>query len=131
MANPNIVNVTTISGGTTYYTPSGTTAVVLLQNATASGTVIKINSILATNVTGTSSATATVSVYTDGDTAQGGSPTNGVAYPIASTISVPATSSLIILDKSTPLYLLEDSSITIQSGTASGITYVISYETIS
>ena len=43
MANPNIVNVTAIYGTTTYLTPSGTTAVVLLPNAASSGLVYKIN----------------------------------------------------------------------------------------
>jgi hypothetical protein len=60
MANPNIVNVSSIYGGTTYYTPTGTTAVVLLPNAAASGTIIKVNSIIATNVNGYSPVTATV-----------------------------------------------------------------------
>ena len=43
MANPNIVSVTSIYGKTTYLTPAGTSAVVLLQNASSSGTVMKIN----------------------------------------------------------------------------------------
>lgn len=131
MANPNIVNVTSIYGSTTYYTPSGTTAVVLLPNAAASGTVIKINQIVATNVNGASAVNATVSLYTNGAVAQGSAPAGGTAYPIASTISVPASASLIVVDKSTAIYLMEGTSITVTSGTASGITYSISYETIS
>ena len=43
MANPNIVNVTVINGVTTYLTPSGTSAVVLLPNAASSSKVFKIN----------------------------------------------------------------------------------------
>jgi hypothetical protein len=131
MANPNIVNVTSIYGSTTYYTPSGTTAVVLLPNAAASGTVIKINQIVATNVNGASAVNATVSLYTNGAVAQGSAPSGGTAYPIASTISVPANASLIVVDKSTAIYLMEGTSISVTSGTASGITYSISYETIS
>ena len=131
MANPNIVNVTSIYGSTTYYTPSGTTAVVLLPNAAASGTVIKINQIVATNVNGASAVNATVSLYTNGAVAQGSAPAGGTAYPIASTISVPANASLIVVDKSTAIYLMEGTSITVTSGTASGITYSISYEIIS
>jgi hypothetical protein len=131
MANPNIVNVTSIYGSTTYYTPSGTTAVVLLPNAAASGTVIKINQIVATNVNGASAVNATVSLYTNGAVAQGSAPAGGTAYPIASTISVPANASLIVVDKSTAIYLMEGTSISVTSGTASGITYSISYETIS
>ena len=131
MANPNIVNVTSIYGSTTYYTPTGATAVVLLPNAAASGTVIKINQIVATNVNGASAVNATVSLYTNGAVAQGSAPSGGTAYPIASTISVPASASLIVVDKSTAIYLMEGTSISVTSGTASGITYSISYETIS
>ena len=131
MANPNIVNVTSILGTTTYYTPSGTSAVVLLANAAASGTVYKINQIVAANVNGSSAVNATVSVYTNGAVAQGSAPAGGTAYPIISTISVPASASLIVVDKTTAVYLMEGSSISVTSGTASGITYTISYEVIS
>ena len=131
MAAPNIVAVTTIYGRTTYLTPSGTTAVVLLANASGSGKVLKINQIVAANVNGTSAVDCTVAVYTNGGVAQGSAPSGGTAYPIASTISVPADASLIVADKTTAIYLEEDRSITVTSGTASGITYSISYEEIN
>jgi hypothetical protein len=131
MANPNLLAATTASGTTTYYTPGGTTAVVLLANAAASGQVYKINQIVAANVNGTSAVNATVSVYTNGAVAQGSAPAGGTAYPIISTISVPASASLIVVDKTTAVYLMEGSSISVTSGTASGITYTISYEVIS
>jgi hypothetical protein len=131
MANPNIVNVTSILGTTTYLTPSGTTAVVLLPNAAASGTVYKINNIVAANVNGTSAVDTTVSIYSNGAVAQGSAPSGGTAYPIVSTVSVPADASLIVADKTTGIYLMEGTSITVTSGTASGITYSISYENIS
>lgn len=131
MASPNLANVTTITGTTTYLTPSGTTAVVLLPNAASSGQVFRINQIVAANVNGSSAVNATVSIYTNGAVAQGSAPSGGTAYPIASTISVPATASLIVVDKSTAIYLMEGTSITVTSGTASGITYSISYELMS
>jgi hypothetical protein len=131
MANPNITNVTAIYGNTTYLTPSATTAVVLLPNAAASGKIFKINQIVAANVNGSSAVNATVSIYTNGAVAQGSAPSGGTAYPIVSTVSVPATASLIVTDKTTAIYLQEGSSITVTSGTASGITYSISYEDIS
>lgn len=131
MANPNIVNVTAIYGKTTYLTPSATTAVVLLPNAASSGKVLKINQIVAANVNGTNAVDTTVSLYTNGAVAQGSAPSGGTAYPIASTISVPADASLIVVDKSTGLYLEEGTSIIVTSGTASGITYSISYEEIN
>ena len=131
MANPNIVAVTTIYGVTTYLTPSGTTAVVLLANAASSGTVMKINQIVAANVNGSSAVNATVSIYTNGAVAQGSAPSGGTAYQVVSTVSVPANASLIVTDKSTAIYLQEGTSISVTSGTASGITYSISYELIS
>jgi hypothetical protein len=131
MAAPNILGLTTATGKTTYLTPGGTTAVVLLPNAASSGTVLKINQIVAANVNGTSAVDATVSVYTNGGVAQGSAPSGGTAYPIASTISVPADASLIVVDKTTQLYLEEGTSIIVTSGTASGITYTISYELMS
>lgn len=129
--NPNIVAVTSIYGKTTYLTPSGTTAVVLLPNAASSGTVMKINQIVAANVNGASAVDCTVSVYTNGAVAQGSAPSGGTAYPIVSTVSVPADASLIVADKTTALYLEEGTSIIVTSGTASGIAYTISYELIA
>lgn len=131
MANPNILNATTINGVTTYYTPSGTTAVVLLANAAASGHVYKINEILVANVDGTNAVNATVAIYTNGAVAQGSAPSGGTAYAVASTISVPANASLIVSDKSTAFYLQEGTSISITSGTASKLVFTVSYEDIS
>ena len=131
MANPNIVNVTSILGTTTYYTPSGTSAIVLLANTAASGLVYKINQIVCANVNGTSAVNATVSIYSNGAVAQGGAPAGGTAYPVISTISVPASASVIAVDKTTAIYLMEGTSISVTSGTASGITYTISYESIA
>ena len=131
MANPNITNVSSILGTTTYLTPSATTAVVLLANAAASGKVYKINQVVAANVNGSSAVNTTVSIYTNGAVAQGSAPSGGTAYPVVSTVSVPANASLIAVDKTTAIYLMEGTSITVTSGTASGITYSISYEDIS
>ena len=131
MANPNIAALTTLTGNTTYLTPSATTAVVLLANAASSGQVFRINQIVAANVNGTNAVDTTVSVYTNGGVAQGSAPSGGTAFPLASTVSVPADASLIVVDKTTAIYLMEGTSITVTSGTASGITYSISYEIIA
>jgi hypothetical protein len=130
MANPNIVNVSAIYGTTTYYTPSGTTAVVLLPNAASSGKVYKINQIVASNTTGTA-CNATVSVYTNGAVAQGSAPSGGTAYPVVYQVSVPGNASLICVDKSTAIYLMEGTSITVTSAIGSSLTFSISYEDIS
>jgi len=124
MANPNIVNVTSILGTTTYLTPANTTANTLLSNAASSGLVFKINQIVCANVNGSSAVNATVSI----NNAAAGAGTN---FPVISTIAVPASASVIAVDKTTAIYLMENSSIVVTSGTASGITYTISYESIA
>jgi hypothetical protein len=132
MANPNITAVASIYGNTTYLTPSATSAVVLLANAAASGTVMKINQIVAANVNGSAAVNTTVSIYAGSSvTTQGSAPASGTAYPIASVVSVPPNASLIVTDKTTAIYLTEGQAITVTSGTASGITYSISYELIA
>lgn len=130
MASPNLLALTTGTGTTTYYTPSGTSAVVLLANTASSGKVYKINQIVVANTTGTA-ANATVSIYTNGAVAQGSAPAGGTAYPVISTVAVPANASLIAVDKTTAIYLMEGTSITITSGTASSLTFTISYEDLS
>lgn len=130
MANPNIVNVTTINGVTTYYTPSTTAAYSLLNNLASSGQVYKIESLVVSNGT-VSAANTTVSYYTASNVQGTTPPTGGAAWPIANTISVPAYSSLVVIEKSNGIYLMENSCISITSGTSSALTYVISYEVIS
>ena len=128
MAAPNIASLTTITGKTTYLTPTGTSAVVLLPNAASSNKVFKINQIVAANVNGTNAVDCTVSIYTNGGVSQGSAPSGGTAFPIASTISVPADASLIIVDKTTGIYLEENTSIVVTSGTANALTFTVSYE---
>ena len=124
MANPNIVAVTSILGNTTFLTPANTSANVLLSNAASSGNVLKINQIVAANVNGTSAVDTTVAITNQDDGA-------GTAFPIVSTVSVPADASLIVVDKTTAIYLMEDQSIVVTSGSADDIAYTISYEAIS
>ena len=124
MSNPNIVAVTSILGKADELIPANSTSNVLLANNTGSNTVLKINQIVAANVDGSSAVNTTVAINS---TAAGG----GTSFPIVSTVSVPADASLIVVDKTTAIYLEENKSITVQSGTASKISYTISYEIIA
>ena len=123
MANPNIVNVTSIYGNTTYLIPSTTGATTWTALTPATGTVNKVDNIVATNVTA-SAATVTVSI----NSATGG---GGTAYRIAYQISVPPNAALIITDKSTSFYVGEGQSIVVTVGTGSAIELVAAYEAIS
>jgi hypothetical protein len=123
MAAPNIVNVTSIIGNS-LSVAVGTSATQLASNAASSGKVFKINSILIANIDGTAAADITVNIYSAA--ALGGS-----ATAIASTISVPADASLIVIDKTTSFYLLENQSIGAIAGTASDLVATISFEEIT
>ncbi len=131
MANPNIVAVSAIYGTTTYLTPSGTSSVVLLPNPAGSNKVFKIESIIVANSNTSSAVNATVAIYTDGSVAQGSAPSGGTAYPIASTVSIPANASLFVIDKTNGFYLQEGTSIIVTSSLASQLTFTVSYEDIS
>jgi hypothetical protein len=123
MANPNIVNVTSIYGNTTYLVPTGTSATTWTALTPAAGTVNKLDNIVASNVTG-SAATVTVSI----NSATGG---GGTAYRLAYQITVPPNASLIIMDKSTSIYVGEGQSIVVTSGTSNAIEMTASYEAIT
>ena len=124
MANPNIVNVTTIYGNSSSTSLTTTSATSLVSNAASSGKVFKINSIVVANVDGTSAADITINVYSQ-------AALGGTAFPIASTISVPADSTLIVTDKTTSFYLLENQSIGATAGSASDLVVTASWEEIN
>jgi len=123
MANPNIVNVTSIYGNTSYLIPSSTSATTWTALTPASGTVNKIDNIVATNVT---SAVAVVTVAIN--SAAAGAGTN---YRLVYQIPVPVNASIVVVDKSTAFYLGEAQSIVVTVGTASAIELTASYEAIT
>ena len=124
MANPNIVNVTTILGNSSQVSLSTTSATSLASNAASSGKVYKINSIVVANTNGTAAANITINNYS-------AAALGGTAFPVASTISVPANATLIVTDKTTSYYLLENQSIGATAGTANYLTVTASWEEIN
>ena len=124
MAAPNIVNVTTITGKSAVVDLTTTSATAVVSNAASSGKVFKINSLVVSNVDGTNAADITISYYSEDDI-------GGTATQIVSTVSVPADSSLVVIDKNTSIYLEEDRSIGATAGSASDLKIVVSYEEIS
>ena len=123
MANPNIVNVTSIYGSTSYLVPTTTTATTWTALTPAAGTVNKINSMIAANVTNTA---ATVTVSINSATAGG-----GTAYRVTYQTSIPGNASLMVVDKSTMIYVGEAQSIVVTSGTTNSIEMVASFEAIT
>lgn len=123
MANPNVLNVSSMYVSSIYLIPTGTSATTWTDLTPASGSVTKIDSIAATNVTGTA-ATITLSI----NSATGG---GGTAYRIAYQIAIPGNTTLMIVDKSNPIYVGEGQSIVATSGTSSSIELVASIEVLT
>ena len=122
MANPNMVNVTSIYGEFKAGPLTDTLTTTLLENAASSGHVYKINSIIVANIDGTNAADLTMDVY---DISGGGNTAH-----LAFTISVPPDSTLVLIDKNTSFYLKENYRIRGGAGAASDLTYTINYEQI-
>lgn len=127
MANPNIINVSAIYGNTSSFLISSTANpfdTALINNPSASGKIFKINSIVVANVDGTSAADITIKLYSQDDL-------GGTGTALASTVSVPAKSTLIVTDKSTGFYLLEDKSIGAVASAANDLVVTCSWEELN
>ena len=121
MAAPNIVNVATIKGNTNVATLGATTGNIV-TNAAASGKVFKINTVILSNFDGTTAYDATLTLY---------SARAGATKNLVSTISVPADASLVVLDKTTALYMEEGDILAGFASAASKIDAMVSFEEIS
>jgi len=126
MSNPNIIGVSSIVGNTSSFLVSTTDnpfATAMVNNASGSNKIYKINSIVVANVS-SSACNVTIKLFPQDDLA-------GTGVAIASTISVPAYASLIVLDRTTTMYLLEDKSLGIIAGTANALTVTTSWDEMS
>jgi len=121
MSAPNLANISTITAKSVQAALSTTLTTEILANASSSGKVFKINNIIIANIDGTNAADASVAI-----TKSGGSP-----IMIASTVSVPADATLVVVDKNTALYLEEGDNIEAGAGAASDLTITINYEELS
>jgi hypothetical protein len=124
MAAPNIVNVATITGKTSVVDLTTTAATSIISNASASGKVFKVNTLIVSNVDGTSNADITINYYSAASL-------GGTATEICKTVVVPADASLVVLDKTSAIYLEEDKSLGAIAGAASDLKVICSYEEIS
>ena len=133
MAAPNIVNVTTITGVTTFHagiavTTGGKGALgitTVVSNAAASGKVLKINSLVAAGIAATTGITLQYFNHVNHASA-------GSTVSIGMTLSVPIFSTLAVITKDNSVYLEENTSLGIFAQPVAGtIDVVCSYEEIS
>ena len=133
MAAPNIVNVTTITGVTTFHagiavTTGGKGALgitTVVSNAASSGKVLKINSLVAAGIAATTGVTLQYFNHVNHASA-------GSTVSIGMTLSVPTFSTLAVITKDNSVYLEENTSLGIFAQPVAGtIDVVCSYEEIS
>jgi len=124
MAAPNLANLTTITGKTAVANLSSTNATLVVENTASSNKVFKINAFYVSNVDGTSSAEITVNLYSAANL-------GGTATQLVSTVTVPADSTLVVIDRDGAIYLEEDRSIGATASAANDLKVVCSYEELS
>jgi hypothetical protein len=123
MAAPNMLALTTITGSNVNVAPSNTSANSLISNAAASGTLVKVNSLYVAN-TDTVARNCTVNYYS-------AAALGGTAFAIASVVSIPANSTLVVVNKDSNLYLPENTSLGITAGTSNTLVATSAYEICS
>ena len=117
MGAPNLVNVTSIIGKTVGAALDTTTTTDILT--CAADKVLKIKSIIVANKEGTSAATVTVQFYDSGSSTR---------FQLASTINIPADTTLVVLGKDSPIYLEESDQIEAGASANGDLDIIISYE---
>ena len=122
MTAPNLVGITTVTGRITGANLTTTSATSIVSNAADSGKCIKINTLNACNWS-TSTANITINYYS-------AAALGGIAYPIVSSLSIPADSTLTVIDKLNILFLEENNSLGATATTGNTIVITASYEEI-
>ena len=119
MTAPNIVNVSTITGKSAVANVI-TVATDIVTNANNSGQLHKIDSLVISNVNGSSTANISASLYR-----------GSTEYRLAYLISVPAQGSFVAISKDTMIYLEEGDSLRLTASANNFLNAVCSYEIIS
>ena len=127
MANPNLINVSSVVGGNAGFNLTNTaTATLITVDADKS---CKINRISCANVDGTNAADVDLFVDGLGSGASGVTTTGADATVyLAKTVTVPADTTLVLLD--TPIYLMEGDVLKGGASANSDLDLFVSYEVL-
>jgi hypothetical protein len=124
MANPNLAAATNVYAANAQVSLTATTATLLVTNAASSGKVYLIDSIVVSNVDGVNAADISVVRFN--------SATNtGTAFPICSTVVVPADASLIVVGSENKINLTENESIYVTASAANDLVVDANWKELS
>lgn len=119
MANPNIVNVTSIYGETVGLNVTTANANVV-QNGSSSGAVYKINSIYASNISNSNNMDLNIDLIRLANT-----------FSILRNVTIPYNATIVALSKDSTIYLKEGDALQVSCSANSNVQVVCSYEVIS
>lgn len=119
MAPPNLKSPTTVTGKTAAYGCTATLASAL-ANAGASGKALKVNSVRAANIDGTAAFDVDLTLFR----------ASTHTY-LASTVSVPADATLILVNRDEYFYLEEGDALHARASTTGRIDLTICYDEIA
>jgi len=124
MANPNLASATSVYMANVQLALGSTAATQLISNAASSGKAYLIDSIVVANVDGVNAADISVVRFN--------SATNtGTAFPICSTVVVPADASLIVVGTENKLNLTENESIYVTASAANDLVVDANWKELS
>jgi hypothetical protein len=125
MANPNLINVSSVLAANAGFNLTATATATLIT--VAADKLVKINRVTVANVDGTNSATFDLFVDGMGTGSTGGATTGADATVyLAKTVAVPADTTLVVID--TPIYLMEGDILKGGASAASDLDMFVSYE---
>ena len=124
MANPDIKSPSSIRYANAQVSLTSTSATQLISNAANSGKVLLIDTITVANVDGVNACDVSVVRFQ--------SATNtGTAYPIGSTIAVPADATLIVVGRENPISLTEGQSVYVTASAANDLVVDVNWKEVT
>jgi len=127
MANPNLINVSSVLAANAGFNLTSTATATLIT--VSADKLVKINRITVANVDGTNAADVDLFVDGMGTGTTGGATTGADATVyLAKTVTVPADTTLVLLD--TPIYLMEGDILKGGASAASDLDLFVSYEVL-
>lgn len=119
MANPNIVNISSIYGNTAYQNVTTVTSTVV-TNPAGSGSVYKLNSLLISNINTSSTANLTVELSR-----------SSVNTALIKNVTIAVGGAFVAVAKDTSMYLLEGDIIQLSASANNTLHAIASWEQIS
>ena len=119
----NLAAIATITAKTAYLVNPGTSLVVFVPSVTgATNQVLKINSVYVANTTA-GNLTATLSVIRTANPAG--------TFNLCTALAVAANTTTVVVTKDSPIYLEEDNDVLKAFGSATGLTFTVTYEILA